>query len=63
MLEHYIADGVSELAQDKLPDLIKLKYQSVDDAKNTLGKEVTEIRDIFVGFQARLYAKAESVEY
>ncbi|NOQ35290.1 MAG: DEAD/DEAH box helicase [Methylococcaceae bacterium] len=62
VLEHYITDGVSELEQDKLPDLLELKYQSVSDAVNQLGK-VTEIRDIFVGFQAQLYARAESTEY
>ncbi len=55
VLQHYVAQGVSELAQEKLPRLIELKYQSVTDAATELGS-VGQIRDVFAGFQSRLYS-------
>ncbi|EKE27160.1 MAG: Type I site-specific deoxyribonuclease, partial [uncultured bacterium (gcode 4)] len=55
VLDHYIAEGVDELSQDKLPDLLELKYHSVGDAISELGA-VSGIRDAFIGFQAHLYA-------
>lgn len=54
VLAHYVDQGVSELDQEKLPDLLELKYQSVRDAVDVLGS-VTGIRDVFVGFQEGLY--------
>ncbi|TVM36100.1 EcoAI/FtnUII family type I restriction enzme subunit R [Oceanidesulfovibrio marinus] len=54
VLDHYVAQGVSELDQDKLPDLLELKYHSVRDAVAQLGN-VSDIREVFVGFQERLY--------
>jgi len=48
VLEHYVAEGVGELAQEKLPDLLALKYMPVGDA-------VAQIRDVFIGFQKHLY--------
>lgn len=54
VLDHYIAEGVGELDQDKLPDLLELKYHSVSDAISELGA-VSGIRDAFIGFQAQLY--------
>ena len=47
-----------ELAQEKLPDLLELKYFSVGDAVAELGS-VSEIRDVFIGFQKHLYLKSE----
>jgi len=55
VLEHYIAQGVGELDQEKLPDLLELKYHSVGDAVTELGG-VAEIRGLFVGFQEHLYS-------
>jgi len=55
VLDHYMAIGVSELDQEKLPALLTLKYQSVSDAVAELGS-VGGIREVFVGFQAHLYA-------
>ena len=55
VLEHYIRQGVSELAHEKLPQLIELKYNSVPDAVAELGN-VTQIREVFTGFQQHLYA-------
>ena len=54
VLAHYITQGVSELAQEKLPTLLELKYHSVNDAMAELGS-VAEIKDVFTGFQEYLY--------
>jgi type I restriction enzyme, R subunit len=59
VLDHYIAEGVGELDQDKLPDLLELKYQSVGDAVEVLGS-VAVIRDMFIGFQEYLYVSQEA---
>jgi type I restriction enzyme R subunit len=54
VLEQYISQGVGELDQDKLSDLLQLKYRSVPDAIDQLG-DIPVIRDTFVGFQRYLY--------
>ncbi|MFP4167148.1 MAG: EcoAI/FtnUII family type I restriction enzme subunit R [Opitutales bacterium] len=59
ILSQYVDQGVSELDQDKLPDLLELKYDTVNDAIARLGS-VQNIRDVFVGFQKYLY-DAETV--
>lgn len=56
ILGHYIAEGVSELDQEKLPGLLELKYYSVRDAMVELGS-VPEIQSVFVGFQEHLYSQ------
>ncbi|MHC1789518.1 type I restriction-modification enzyme R subunit C-terminal domain-containing protein [Solidesulfovibrio sp.] len=55
VLDHYVALGVSELDQEKLPGFIELKYHSMSDAVAELGS-VGGIREVFVGFQEQLYA-------
>lgn len=54
VLAHYVAQGVSELDQEKLPSLLELKYHSISDAVAALGS-VGSIREVFVGFQKHLY--------
>lgn len=54
VLSKYIETGVYELGQEKLPDLLILKYQALQDAEEALG-EVNVIRDTFIGFQKHLY--------
>jgi hypothetical protein len=54
VLSKYIECGVEELDQEKLPDLLKLKYQAISDAEEKLGG-VANIRDRFIGFQKWLY--------
>ncbi|MGD0354932.1 MAG: DEAD/DEAH box helicase family protein [Dehalococcoidia bacterium] len=54
VLSKYIETGVEELDQEKLPDLLTLKYHALDDAKRILGG-VENIRNIFIGFQKYLY--------
>jgi type I restriction enzyme R subunit len=53
--DKYVETGVDELAVEKLPDLLILKYQALDDAQRKLG-DVATIRNTFVNFQRYLYA-------
>lgn len=58
VLAHYVAEGVHELDQDKLPPLLRLKYHdSIADAVADLGKP-EEIGRLFASFQKYLYEKA-----
>jgi len=57
VLSKYIETGVGELDQEKLPDLLTLKYQALMDAEEILGG-VENIRNIFIEFQKYLYEKA-----
>lgn len=56
VLSKYIETGVEELDQDKLPELLKLKYLALEDAKKILGT-VDAIRNMFVNFQPLLYER------
>ncbi len=57
VLQKYIESGVGELALEKLPDLVKIKYQSIADAEQKLGK-AENIRLLFSDFQKYLYQQA-----
>ncbi|KAA3597915.1 MAG: restriction endonuclease subunit R [Calditrichaeota bacterium] len=54
VLSKYVEIGVEELDQDKLPILLKNKYNSIEDAKEKLG-EISNIRSLFLEFQRHLY--------
>jgi type I restriction enzyme R subunit len=54
VLGKYVEIGVEELDQEKLPILLKNKYQSLEDALLELG-EVEEISRVFIEFQKLLY--------
>ncbi|MDR2727689.1 MAG: DEAD/DEAH box helicase family protein [Chitinispirillales bacterium] len=54
VLSKYIEIGVDELEQEKLPNLLINKYQSLEDAKEILG-DVANIRRLFIEFQEYLY--------
>jgi len=54
VLDQYIREGVGELDEEKLPHLLDLKYYAVNDAVEELGS-VTDIREVFIGFQKHLY--------
>lgn len=56
VLDHYVAEGVDEIDQVKLPSLLQLKYHSVNDAVAELGS-VQGIREVFTGFQEYLYTR------
>ena len=45
---------MEELDDAKLPELLELKYKSIEDAKKALG-DIRTIRDTFIGFQEYLY--------
>ena len=53
-LSKYLVDGVWELAPDKLPSLIELKYKDRIEAENKLGDPI-KIKNTFYGFQKYLY--------
>lgn len=57
VLSKYVESGVDELDQDKLPQLLLLKYQSISDAAEMLGG-IEKIRNTFIGFQEYLYGKS-----
>lgn len=56
VLEQYVKEGVDELDDEKLPDLLELKYNAIADAKRELGS-IQSIRNTFIGFQGYLYRK------
>ncbi len=57
VLNQYVKEGVGELAQEKLPTLLEVKYNVLSDAAASLGS-IPEIRDVFVGFQQYLYQRS-----
>jgi type I restriction enzyme R subunit len=56
VLQHYIAEGVEELNQQKLTPLLRLKYGAIQDAVADLGQP-EEIGTTFASFQQYLYAE------
>jgi type I restriction enzyme, R subunit len=56
VLSKYIESGVEELDQDKLPELLTLKYQALEDALKILGS-VDNAKSTFIDFQKHLYAR------
>ncbi len=54
VLKQYVEQGVYELADDKLPKLLELKYHAIADAQKQLG-DLTTVRETFIGFQQYLY--------
>ncbi|MBR1722688.1 MAG: DEAD/DEAH box helicase family protein [Treponema sp.] len=55
VLEQYVEQGYTELSLENLPELIKLKYGTINDAKSVLGS-LREISKVFIDFQKDLYA-------
>ena len=54
VLSKYIESGVEELDQEKLPELLTLKYHALGDAQEALGS-VESIKATFIGFQKYLF--------
>ena len=54
VLGQYIAAGIDELDQEKLGQLVTLRYGSINDATQALGS-IAMIKDAFVGFQRHLF--------
>lgn len=57
VLQRYVETGVDELFEEKLPALLKLKYQALRDGINALGGQ-KEARTTFFTFQKYLYQVA-----
>lgn len=56
VLSKYIESGVGELDQEKLPDLLQLKYQALPDAVAIFGS-ADNILSTFIRFQRHLYER------
>ena len=56
VLAEYVKEGVGELDQDKLPNLLELKYGGVREGIQQLGDQ-NEIREVFSNFQQYLYVQ------
>jgi type I restriction enzyme R subunit len=54
VLSQYVKQGVEELDDTKISDLLILKYHAIADAKKELG-DIASIRNTFIGFQTYLY--------
>ena len=54
VLNQYVKQGVDELDDSKIGDLLVLKYNAIADAKKELG-DIVSIRNTFIGFQSYLY--------
>ncbi|MDQ3020905.1 MAG: DEAD/DEAH box helicase family protein [Bacteroidota bacterium] len=59
VLNKYIMKGVEELAEEKLPGLLNLKYHSISDAERLLGG-VEKIRRLYFEFQRGLYLNSNA---
>lgn len=59
VLDQYVKDGVSELDDSKLPELLELKYRALANAKSELG-DIQSIRNTFIDFQEHLYQQQAS---
>jgi type I restriction enzyme R subunit len=55
VLSQYVAEGEEELATDKLPGLLSVKYGSANEGVQALGGSVADVQRTFRGFQERLY--------
>ena len=60
VLSQYVKQGVDELDDSKIWDLLILKYHALADAKKELG-DIASIRNTFVGFQTYLYEKKVAI--
>jgi type I restriction enzyme R subunit len=60
VLRQYVACGVYELDEEKLSQLLLLKYKAISDAKQALG-DIGTIRNTFIGFQSFLYSNSRVV--
>jgi type I restriction enzyme, R subunit len=54
VLSKYIETGFEELDQEKLPSLLKIKYQEINDAVEIFGNP-NKITETFINFQKQLY--------
>jgi type I restriction enzyme R subunit len=55
VLDQYVTEGIDELAPQKLPELLKLRYHDTADALEEIGESDDRVRDAFLDFQKFLY--------
>jgi type I restriction enzyme R subunit len=55
VLDQYVSEGVEELAVEKLPPLLEIKYGSVEEALGAIGADAEKVREVFCEFQQHLY--------
>ena len=60
VLSQYVKQGVDELDDTKIGNLLVLKYHAIADAKKELG-DIATIRNTFIGFQTYLYDKRVAI--
>jgi type I restriction enzyme R subunit len=60
VLDQYVSEGVEELAVEKLPPLLEVRYGGINEALGELGGNADEVRQVFCDFQQYLYADASS---
>lgn len=60
VLDQYIHNGIKDLDDDKLPDLLRIKYRAMADVKKHLG-DLQSVRNLFIGFQAGLYREGSRI--
>lgn len=60
VLSQYVKQGVEELDDTKIGNLLVLKYHAIADAKKELG-DIATIRNTFIGFQSYLYRNSLAV--
>jgi type I restriction enzyme, R subunit len=60
VLSQYVKQGVEELDDTKISDLLILRYHAIADAKKELG-DIATIRNTFIGFQTYLYDKRVAI--
>ena len=58
VLDHYVTEGVEELAPDNPKHLLRLKYGGVNDALKEIGASADGVRDAFIDFQKFLYEES-----
>lgn len=54
VLKQYVDNGIKELDDKRLKDLLLAKYNELEDAKNKIG-DIKTIRNTFIDFQKYLY--------
>ena len=64
VLKQYVDNGIKDLDDKRLKDLLMVQYKEIEDAKNKIG-DMKTIRDTFIGFQKYLYEEEieDAIEY
>lgn len=64
VLKQYVDNGIKELDDKRLKDLLVAQYSAIEDAKSKIG-DIKTIRETFIGFQKYLYEEEieDAIEY